>query len=152
MGTRQNSPTSGRVDDVIKLAARVGCPVLITGHSAHHREAVARLIHRGGRFVRVDCTTLDDSVFSSVLDHASGGTLFIDEIGVLRPQMQARLSLFLEQHAIRRLESTRHAVRVVAGSDANLMSGIAANQFSANLFYRLNLIHIEVSELRMVLP
>jgi DNA-binding NtrC family response regulator len=142
------TPTTGQVDGLIKLAVHADCPVLITGPSVRQREAIARLIHRGGEFVRVDCTSLDDSVFASALDHTTVGTLFLDEIDAMSPPMQARLSRFLEQQAIRRAShSSAGLVRIIAGSDGNLMTRIAGNQFSATLFYRLNLIHIQVSEL-----
>lgn len=105
--------------------------------------------------MRVDCTTLDDALFASALD-STAGTLFFDQIGAISPPMQEQLSSFLEQQAIQRLESTSHSsagvVRIVAGSDGNLLNRVAANQFSADLFYRLNVIHIQVSELRMVIP
>jgi DNA-binding NtrC family response regulator len=133
-------------DDPIKLAARVNCPVLITADSVEQREAVARLIHQEGRFVKVDCATIDDSVF----DDTIVGTLFIDLIDTMGSSMQTRLSLFLEQQAMRRTShSTPGLPRIITGSDGSVMRRIAANQFNENLFYRLNLIHIEASELRM---
>lgn len=148
------TPPTRQVDDVITLAANLNCPILISGQSALQREAIARLIHREGQFVRADCATLNEVVFESLLDPACGGTLFVDEIGAMSPWMQARFSRFVEQQARRRLEATSRSnsgeVRIIAGSDEGLMSSIAAKQFSPTLFYRLNLIHIQVSELGMM--
>jgi DNA-binding NtrC family response regulator len=135
--------------DSIALAADLLCPVLITGDSAQQREAVARLIHRGGRFVKVDCATFEDTVF----DDATVRTFFFDPIDAMSAAMQARLLVFLDQQATRSTsDPSTGLTRVVAGSDGSVMRRVEADEFSSRLFYRLNVIHLVASELGMAVP
>src|SRR5262245_7360020 len=164
------------VEEEIHHAARSDAKVLITGESGVGKEIVARLIHdRGNRrsapLITINCAGFPDSLLESELfghvkgsftdahrdkrgwlESADGGTIFMDEIGEMSLRMQALLLRFLETGEIQRVGSDRKMpaldVRVIAATHRRLINHIADKTFREDLYYRLNVIHIEVPPLR----
>jgi DNA-binding NtrC family response regulator len=164
------------VEDEIEYAARSGAKVLITGESGVGKEVVARLIHdRGARrsapLVTINCAGIPDSLLESelfghvkgsftdahrdkagYLERAHGGTVFMDEIGEMSLRMQALLLRFLETGEIQPVGSDRRLsvmdVRVICATHRRLINLVAEKTFREDLYYRLNVIHIEVPPLR----
>ena len=164
------------VEDEINHAARCSAKVLITGESGVGKEIVARLIHdrsaRGrSQLVTINCAGFPDSLLESELfghmkgsftdahrdkrgwfEQAHGGTIFMDEIGEMSLRMQALLLRFLETGEIQRVGSDRMLqsvdVRVIAATHRRLVDHIADKTFREDLYYRLNVVHIEVPPLR----
>lgn len=163
---------------VLETAARVAptnAPVLITGESGTGKELVAEAIHRNSRrracpFVKVNLGGLPQSLFESeMFGHckgaftdaltdrvgrfaaADGGTIFLDEIGELDLTCQVKLLRVLQEQSFEPLGSstTRHIdVRVICATNADLPSMVAGKLFREDLFYRINLVNIEVPPLR----
>jgi DNA-binding NtrC family response regulator len=164
------------VEEEVEYAARSGAKVLITGESGVGKEIVARLIHdRGTRrnapLVTINCAGIPDSLMESelfghvkgsftdahrdkagYLERAHGGTIFMDEIGEMSLRMQALLLRFLETGEIQRVGSDRRVpaldVRVIAATHRRLINMVAEKSFREDLYYRLNVIHIDVPPLR----
>ena len=164
------------VEEEIEHAARSDAKVLITGESGVGKEIVARLIHersnrRSAPLVTINCAGFPDSLLESELfghvkgsftdahrdkrgwlESADGGTIFMDEIGEMSLRMQALLLRFLETGEIQRVGSDRRLppldVRVIAATHRRLIDHIADKTFREDLYYRLNVIHIEVPPLR----
>ena len=164
------------VEDEINHAARCSAKVLITGESGVGKEIVARLIHERssrsrGSLVTINCAGFPDSLLESELfghvkgsftdahrdkrgwfEAAHGGTIFMDEIGEMSLRMQALLLRFLETGEIQRVGSDRINqavdVRVIAATHRRLLDHIADKTFREDLYYRLNVVHIEVPPLR----
>ncbi len=160
----------------IDRVARSDAKVLITGESGVGKEIVARAIYsaspRGdAAFVPVNCagipeTLLESELFGHVkgsftgayrdkpgkLEMASGGTIFLDEIGEMTLRMQGLFLRFLETGEIQKVGAERIVsasdVRVIAATNRNLREQITQGQFREDLFYRLNVIHIVVPPLR----
>ena len=164
------------VEEEVDHAARSGAKVLITGESGVGKEVVARLIHdRGARrsapLVTINCAGIPDSLLESemfghvrgsftdahrdkagYLERAHGGTIFMDEIGEMSLRMQALLLRFLETGEIQRVGSDRRVpsldVRVIAATHRRLIDLVGEKTFREDLYYRLNVIHINVPPLR----
>lgn len=164
-----------RVKTAVATAAEVESPVLITGETGTGKEIVARTIHarrpgQSGLFVKVDCGTLSANLIESELfgydqgaftdarkdkkglvEMASGGTLFLDEIGNLPASLQPKLLRLIEESTFRKVgglkDITVH-VRIIAATNSDLQAGIDSKSFREDLFYRLNVIPIEVPPLR----
>ena len=164
------------VEEEIHHAARCDAKVLITGESGSGKEIVARLIHeRSGRsrgpLVTINCAGFPDSLLESELfghvkgsftdahrdkrgwlETASGGTMFMDEVGEMSLRMQALLLRFLETGEIQRVGSDRRLppvdVRVITAMHRRLLEHISDKTFREDLYYRLNVVHIEVPPLR----
>jgi DNA-binding NtrC family response regulator len=164
------------VEREIAVAAGCGAKVLITGESGVGKELVARLIHEGSdrrstRFVAINCAGLPDALLESELfghvrgsftgayrdkkgwlEAANGGTIFLDEVGEMSLRMQAMLLRFLETGEIQRVGSERPLppldVRVIAATHRNLAKCVTERTFREDLYYRLNVIHIDVPPLR----
>jgi two-component system nitrogen regulation response regulator NtrX len=159
----------------IATAAPSNGRVLIHGENGSGKELVARAIHalsaRHGRpFVEVNCAAIPDELIESELfghergafthalarrrgkfETADGGTLFLDEIGDMSLKTQAKVLRALEEQAFERVggrETLRIDVRVIAASNRDLSALIAQGSFREDLFYRLNVIPIEVPPLR----
>ncbi len=169
---------SSALGDVRRLAAQVGpsnLTVLITGESGTGKELVAAEIHRQSPrkekpLVRVNCAAISETLFESeffghrrgsftgaVADRlgrfgeAEGGTLVLDEIGVLKPEMQAKLLRVLETGEFQVVGESRTRladVRIVAVTNENLESRVKSGGFRGDLFYRLNVFPIVVPPLR----
>ena len=170
------SPAIRRVSEEIALAARCDAKVLITGESGTGKEVITRLIHAQSRrahheLITLNCgafveTVLESELFGHVrgsftgadrermghLERAHRGTAFLDEIGEMSPRMQGALLRFLETGEIQRVGDdrprTRVDVRVVAATNRDLAEAIDRKEFREDLFYRLNVVHIEAPALR----
>ena len=159
----------------IAVAAPTNGRVLIHGENGAGKELVARAIHtrsarREGPFVEVNCAAIPEELIESELfghergaftgavarhrgkfETANGGTLFLDEIGDMSLKTQAKVLRALEEQAFERVggkETIRVDVRVLAASNQDLQEQIAQGRFREDLFYRLNVIPIEVPPLR----
>jgi two-component system response regulator HydG len=148
---------------------------LITGETGTGKELVARALHQTGprrdrRFVTVNCSAVVETLFESELfghvrgaftgatDHkpglfelADGGTLFLDEIGELPQSVQAKLLRVLELgevHRVGSLESKRVNVHVIAATNRDLRTEVAAGRFRSDLYYRLNIVEVRLPTLR----
>ena len=160
----------------IERAARSDAKVLITGKSGVGKEIAARLIHRQSQranhaLVTINCAAVPDSLLESELfGHTRGsftdahrdragrlelghhGTIFFDEVGEMSLRMQALLLRFLETGEIHRVGATYAAragvdVRVIAATNRNLADRIASGHFREDLYYRLNVININIPPL-----
>jgi DNA-binding NtrC family response regulator len=154
-------------------AARTTSTVLITGESGTGTEEIARHLHRlGGRgpFVAVNCGAIPEALAESELfghergaftgavaaregriESADGGTLFLDEVGELSPALQVKLLRVLQERVFQRVgSSTPRSVnlRVVAATHRRLEAEVAAGRFRDDLYYRLNVVRIEIPPLR----
>jgi two-component system nitrogen regulation response regulator NtrX len=164
------------IEREIDVASACTAKVLITGESGVGKELVARLIHEGSarrsnKFVAINCAGLPDSLLESELfghvrgsftgayrdkkgwlEAAHGGTIFLDEVGEMSLRMQAMLLRFLETGEIQRVGSERALppldVRVIAATHRNLAECVKDRTFREDLYYRLNVVHIEVPPLR----
>jgi two-component system, NtrC family, response regulator AtoC len=164
--------------DVYKTVARVASTksaVLILGESGTGKELIARAIHqhspRANRpFVAVDCGALTETILESelfghvrgsftgafadkkgVFEEAQGGTCFLDEIGGISSNMQARLLRVLQEHEIRRVggkDWVKVDVRVVAATNHNLAEAVSKGEFRQDLYYRLDVVAIHLPPLR----
>lgn len=149
--------------------------VLIIGETGTGKDVAARCLHRAGPlaerpFVQVDCASLPRELIEAelfghekgaytgaqgaragLLEAAEGGTAFLDEIGELPLDMQAKLLNVIERRVVRRVGSTRErpiGARFVAGTNRDLPAMIAAGQFRADLYYRLNVVTLNMPPLR----
>jgi transcriptional regulator with GAF, ATPase, and Fis domain len=171
-----DSPAMVALKSEIERVARSDAKVLITGESGSGKELVAQAIHNGSpradrAFVAVNCaglpeTLLESELFGHVrgsftgayrdklgkLELADMGTMFLDEIGEMTLRMQGLLLRFLETGELQKVGADRVAgrvnVRVVAATNRNLREMIGHGLFREDLFYRLNVIHLQVPPLR----
>ena len=164
--------------EVYKTVARVAptkSTVLILGESGTGKEMIARAIHEHSPranlpFVAVDCGALTETILESelfghvrgaftgavadkkgVFEEAQGGTCFLDEIGGISANLQARLLRVLQEHEIRRVGGKDWIpvdVRVVAATNYNLTEAVKSGQFRQDLYYRLNVVAIQLPPLR----
>jgi DNA-binding NtrC family response regulator len=167
---------SRQMQEVFETAIRVapsGTPVLITGETGVGKEVVARAIHgASGRenFVALNCAALPPNLVESELfgfrrgaftdanrDHAglvevaAKGTLFLDEVAEVPLATQPKLLRFLQDGEFRRLgdsESRRSNARVIAATNRDPSEEVRAGRMREDLFYRLNIVHIEIPPLR----
>jgi DNA-binding NtrC family response regulator len=164
-----------KVHELIDKVAPSTAPVLVLGESGTGKELVAREIHvRGPRanqpFVAVNCAALSEGVLESELfghekgaytgaagarkgrfELADGGTLFLDEIGELSPEIQVKLLRFLQEKEFERVggsKTVRVDVRIVAATHKNLKAAMATGDFREDLYYRLNVIAIDLPPLK----
>ncbi len=167
-----------RTLEVLRLIRQVGptpTTVLIRGESGTGKELTARGIHRQSHradkpLVTINCTTLTDSILESELfghkkgaftgaisekkglfEAASGGTIFLDEIGDITPKLQAELLRVLDTGEIRPVGSNKTIkvdVRLIAATNRNLEEGVKEGWFREDLFYRVNVFTITMPPLR----
>ncbi|MBN1918678.1 MAG: sigma-54-dependent Fis family transcriptional regulator [Verrucomicrobia bacterium] len=162
------------VFDMIRRVARVRSTVLITGRSGTGKELVAKAIHynsarRDKPFVAVNCAAIPETLleselfghvkgaFTGAVEHkpglfeaADGGTILLDEIGEIAPAMQAKLLRTLQDRQIRRVGGTRPVevdVRLIASTNRDLDKHVRAGRFREDLFFRINVISIELPPL-----
>jgi transcriptional regulator with PAS, ATPase and Fis domain len=163
-----------RVLEPLLRVAATSANVLITGESGTGKELVARSVHthsdRSGPFVPIDCAALPEHLLESelfghergaftgavqqkvgLMIRASKGTLFLDEIGEMSQGLQAKLLRVLEERLVRPVGSTREIpidVRLVAATNVDLEAAVDDGTFRVDLFYRLNVVRLEVPPLR----
>jgi DNA-binding NtrC family response regulator len=163
------------VFEIVDQVAPSRATVLITGESGTGKELIANAIHQRsprakGPFIKLHCAALAESLLESELfghergsftgamarkdgrfSLADGGTLFLDEIGEISPSIQVKLLRFLQEHELERVGGTQTIhldVRVIAATNRNLLEEIARGRFREDLFYRLNVIALEMPPLR----
>src|SRR6266508_1742185 len=164
-----------KVLDIVKKVAKSNTTVLIRGETGTGKELIAGATHhnslRAGRnFVKVNCAALQENLLESELfDHekgaftgadkqrigrfeqADGGTLFLDEIGDMRASTQAKILRVLQEHEFERLGGTRTLrvdVRLIAATNRDLAAMVQSGHFREDLYYRLNVVSIEMPPLR----
>jgi len=169
------SDSLARVRQMISRAAPARASVLITGESGVGKELVAKAVHEqsdraNGPFVVVHCAALSETLIESELfgfekgaftgaenlhkgrfELADGGTIFLDEIGEVNLATQVKLLRVLQEHKFERVggeKSVEVDVRVVAATNRNLEDEVKAGRFREDLFYRLNVVRIEMPSLR----
>jgi two-component system response regulator AtoC len=169
------SPKMQQVIEVIKVVAKSNATVLITGETGTGKELVARAIHSQSHrhdkpFVAVSCAALPESLLESELfGHEKGsftgayaqkkgkfevanlGTLFLDEIGEMSANIQVHLLRVLEEKEFNRVggnEPIKVDVRVISATNRDMKEAIAKGQFREDLYYRLNVVNIELPPLR----
>jgi DNA-binding NtrC family response regulator len=158
-----------------RRVARAPCTVLITGETGTGKEVLAEYIHRAsprasGPFVRLNCAALPETLLESELfgfekgaftgadrrregwiEAASGGTLYLDEIGEMPLAMQAKLLRVLETSRVTRLGASseiRLDLRIVCATHRDLQAAVAAGRFRADLYYRLATVVLTIQPLR----
>jgi DNA-binding NtrC family response regulator len=169
------SPVMQKVFDTVKQVAPSRATVLITGESGTGKELIAAAIHeqspRARRpFVKLHCAALAETLLESELfghekgsftgavgrregrfEQADGGTLFLDEIGEISAATQVKLLRFLQEHEFERVggnQTVKVDVRVVAATNRNLLERVKQGQFREDLYYRLNVVSLEMPPLR----
>ncbi len=169
------SPKMRAIFSLIERVARTPSTVLIQGESGTGKELIARAIHlasprASARFLSINCGALPETLLESELfGHERGsftgavrdkrgllleahrGTLFLDEIGEMSLAMQVKLLRVLQEKTVRRVGGTEEEpfdVRIIAATNQNLREEIARGEFREDLFYRINVIPIELPPLR----
>jgi DNA-binding NtrC family response regulator len=170
-----DAPAMQAVFKTVTQVAGSRASILISGESGTGKELVAAAIHqRGprakGPFVKLHCAALAETLLESELfghergsftgaagrregrfHQANGGTLFLDEIGEISPSVQVKLLRFLQEHEFERVggnETVRVDVRVIAATNRDLKAEVARGRFREDLYYRLNVINLEMPALR----
>src|SRR5574344_370262 len=164
-----------KVEEVIKKVADSKASVLITGESGVGKELVADAIHnlsprKDNSFIQVHCAALSETLLESELfghekgaftgaekmqkgrfELAHGGTIFLDEIGEINQNVQIKILRVLQEHKFERVggeQTIEVDVRVIAATNLNLEEEVKSGRFRQDLFYRINVVHIEVPPLR----
>lgn len=169
-------PLMQRLLNKVALAAQSRATVLIHGETGTGKELIAAAVHsrskRGsGPFVKLNCAALADTVLESELfghergsftgasgrrkgrfEQADGGTLFLDEVSEISPAVQVKLLRFLQEREFERVggnDTVRVDVRIVAATNKDLPQQVEDNRFREDLYYRLNVVRLDVPPLRM---
>ncbi len=169
------SPAMQRIHDLIKRAAASDATVLVLGENGTGKELVARSIHRqsgrhDGPFVPIACSALSESLLESELfghekgsftgaiarkigkfEAADKGTVFLDEIGEISMATQVKLLRVLQEREFERVggtETVKVDIRVIAATNRDLKKAVQEGKFREDLFYRLNVIAVEMPPLR----
>lgn len=159
----------------VSQVAAVGSPVLISGESGTGKELIARAIHsesrrKGKTFLAVNCgafteTLLESELFGhekgaftgavrqhqGIFEQAHGGTILLDEIGEISPPMQVKLLRVLQEQVFQRVggsEEIKTDVRIIAATNQDLKEAIKKRAFREDLYYRLNVLPLQVPPLR----
>ena len=171
-----HSPAMEKIYAIIRKVAPANANVLIEGSSGTGKELVARALHdlskrAKGPFVAVECAALSEQLLETELfgynpgtftnqlkegkkgkfESAAGGTLFLDEIGEISKEMQVKLLRALETRVIQRVGGTEDIpvdFRLVAATNRNLAAMVAEGKFRSDLYYRLNIIRLEMPPLK----
>lgn len=173
--TWQGSYRMQKILRVIEKISPTDAPVIITGESGTGKEVLARYIHSTSRryndnFIPINCGAIPETLIESELfGHAKGsftgadkdkqglvetsanGTLFLDEIGDLPLSMQVKLLRFLQDKSFRRIGETAERysnVRIIAATNKDLHTAVKNGTFREDLFYRLNVFHINIPPVR----
>ncbi len=168
-------PRMQAIFDKIRMTAPTAGRVLITGENGTGKELIARALHENskradGPFIKLNCAAIPQELIESELfghekgaftgatqmrrgkfELADGGTLFLDEVGDMNPSAQAKVLRVLQEGELERVgghETLRVDVRVLAATNKDLAAEIAAGRFREDLYYRLNVVPIEVPPLR----
>lgn len=174
-GLLGQAPAIAGILDLCDLVACTDTAVLITGETGTGKDLLARCIHlhsprASRRLTPVSCAALPESLLESelfghkrgsftgavadqqgLIERARGGTLLLDEVDSLSPSMQAKLLRVVEEHTIQRIGSGHDVpvdFRLIAATNSDLHSLVDRGTFRADLFYRLNVVHIELPPLR----
>ena len=174
-GLLGNTPGIVRLREMVGRVARSQAPVLITGESGTGKELVARLIHESGsrreaRFVPVNCGAIPGELMESELfghrrgsftgavadkpglvQAAEGGTLFLDEVAELPLPMQVKLLRLIQERTVRAVGEQHESpvdIRILSATHQDLGRLVAEGRFREDLFYRLNVIELNVPPLR----
>jgi len=161
--------------EIIKKVACTSTNVLVTGESGTGKELIARSIHeqgnrKSGPFVAINCAAIPSELMESEMfghekgaftgahartvgkfEHAHRGSLFLDEISMLRPDLQAKLLRVLQEREIERIGSNKPIkidIRVIAASNISLENAVLEGKFRQDLYYRLNVVPISIPPLR----
>jgi len=164
-----------KVLDVVRKVAKSNTTVLVRGETGTGKELIAGAIHHNSHraarnFIKVNCAALQENLLESELfghekgaftgadkqrigrfEQADGGTLFLDEIGDMSPNTQAKILRVLQEHEFERLGGTRTIkvdVRLIAATNRELTGMVAAGTFREDLYYRLNVVTIQMPPLR----
>jgi two-component system response regulator HydG len=164
-----------RVLGVVRKVAKSNTTVLIRGETGTGKELVAGAIHHNSlraprNFVKVNCAALQENLLESELfghekgaftsadkqrigrfEQADGGTMFLDEIGDMSASTQAKILRVLQEHEFERLGGTRTLrvdVRLLAATNRDLVAMVEAGTFREDLYYRLNVVSIDMPPLR----
>jgi two-component system response regulator AtoC len=164
-----------RIKEILEQVSDADVTILIHGESGVGKEVVARTTHdlsnrRENRFVKVNCAALPEELLESELfgyergaftgassrkagkfEVASGGTMFLDEIGEMSPKLQAKLLQVLQDGEFSRLggkSDVRVDVRMITATNVDLEAAVASGRFREDLFYRLNVVTITIPPLR----
>ncbi len=170
-----NSEAMQRLHETIAKVAQTDTNVLITGENGTGKELVARQIHKlslrsKNIFVSVDMASLSEGLFESELfghvkgsftdaisdrvgrfEMASGGSIFLDEIGNLSYSLQAKLLSVIQNRKISRIGSNREIdidIRLISATNKDLFKAVENNIFREDLLYRINTVHIQIPPLR----
>jgi len=170
-----NSPKMREVFDFVKKISPTKTNVLISGDSGTGKELVAKAIHynsprRNNPFVILNCGAIPENLLESELfghmrgaftgaisnkrglfEAADGGTLFLDEVGELPLSMQVKLLRVIQDREFTRVGGTepiRVDVRIVSATNKNIDEAVQTGEFREDLFYRLNVIHLKLPNLR----
>ena len=170
-----NTPAMQALRQLCKTVAQTPADVLITAETGSGKDLVARYIHersprRAKNFVAINCGAMPENLIESELfgheagaftgaknrrigklEHANGGTLFLDEIESMPMSLQVRLLRVLEERAIERLGSNQQIpldIRVIAAAKQDLKQMAAEGLFREDLYYRLNVVRIDIPPLR----
>ncbi|HYP27060.1 MAG TPA: sigma-54 dependent transcriptional regulator [Blastocatellia bacterium] len=169
-----NSPVMQRVAELMERVAATDANVLVIGESGTGKDVIARHIHdlsprRDRPFVKIDCAALPEELLESELfgyekgaftgasetkagrfEAAEGGTLVLDEIASLSPPSQAKLLRVIEERTFERLggkQPVRIDVRIIALANVDLKEAVRARTFRDDLYYRLNVVTVELPRL-----
>ena len=169
------SPAMQQVFDTIRMVAATDLTVLITGESGTGKDLTARAVHamsarKNASFVAMNCPTVPEQILESELfgyrkgafthatsdrtglfQEASGGSIFLDEIGDVSPAIQTKLLRVIQEKEIKPLGDTRTVtvdVRIIASTNRDLEERIRQGAFREDFFYRLNVLSIELPPLR----
>lgn len=169
------SPSLRELFETASLVAQSNATVLLTGESGTGKQVLADFLHhqsprRAGPFVYVNCVAISDELIESTLfghergaftgadrrtdgrfSAAAGGTAFLDEVGDISASLQTKLLHFLESGEYERVGGNQTLsvdCRIVAATNRNLEAAVAEGSFRADLFYRLNVIHLRLPPLR----
>jgi len=164
-----------KVLGIVRKVAKSNTTILIRGETGTGKELIAGAIHHNSlranrNFVKVNCAALQENLLESELfghekgaftgadkqrvgrfEQADGGTMFLDEVGDMSPNTQAKILRVLQEHEFERLGGTRTLkvdVRLIAATNRNLPAMVTSGQFREDLFYRLNVVSVEIPPLR----
>jgi Nif-specific regulatory protein len=164
-----------KVLGIVRKVAKANTTVLVRGETGTGKELIAGAVHHNSHraartFIKVNCAALQENLLESELfghekgaftgadkqrigrfEQADGGSLFLDEIGDMSPNTQAKILRVLQEHEFERLGGTRTIkvdVRLIAATNRDLPSMVAAGTFREDLYYRLNVVTIDMPPLR----